>query len=376
MESTPRFTQDLLDIPNQLSESRQGQLQMPQETARIYSASNATGIGNVRQNTTLKSESTPSSINVRLPEIHSKDLGVESRAPSEKSKDTEGSSSETSRSEIGMVGQVAGDQEGVPTQSSREPTTPSGLATISKARSPLSHHDRATPKLVSHRVNLDKKIRKQIWNIRKAIKEEGSRSSSTANSGILKGLKKALSRLTAIGSHSSLSLAPQSPSSQKRISSSENDSSDEKPLYQEPIQTATPPTTQQSPTALEGSQSPSITIVVEERIPTPLGTTSQDSPTDAQLALEERIATPLSTTSHHSLTDAQPADASVLTLENVATMVEGLLPNGEKNQEEQDSAFVDHDMTDTEATEAHYFPLTEQCHHYTRRSDVDWDIQK
>ncbi|PMD31165.1 RNA methylase family protein-like protein [Hyaloscypha variabilis F] len=33
-------------------------------------------------------------------------------------------------------------------------------------------------------------------------------------------------------------------------------------------------------------------------------------------------------------------------------------------------------MTDAEATVADYFPLTDECHHYTRRSDVLWDIQK
>jgi len=40
---------------------------------------------------------------------------------------------------------------------------------VSKARSPPSYHDRAAPKLVSHWVDSDKRIRKQIRNIQKAI---------------------------------------------------------------------------------------------------------------------------------------------------------------------------------------------------------------
>jgi hypothetical protein len=42
-------------------------------------------------------------------------------------------------------------------------------------------------------------------------------------------------------------------------------------------------------------------------------------------------------------------------------------------------ASEDHDMEKEDPTtklELAFFPLTEKCHHYIRRTEVDWDIQK
>ena len=215
-----------------------------------------------------------------------------------------------------------------------------------------SHHGRASPKLVSHHVDSDKKIRKQIRNIEKAIKEENSRPGK-ANAGILKGLKKALAKLTA-----TRTLRDQSPLSQsrrgwKQSSSPEKQAFVEEQLCQEPIQTATPPETQQSPAGIKGSQLHSNTPTVEERLSTLLAPASQQS-----------------------LAESPPTDFRVSASESKTIMAERSLINGEKNHKKREPASADHNMTHAGNAVVDYFPLTEECHHYTRRSDVDWDIQK
>jgi hypothetical protein len=52
-----------------------------------------------------------------------------------------------------------------------------------------------------------------------------------------------------------------------------------------------------------------------------------------------------------------------------------------KHDEKSDKLLAsgDHDMDQDDPTTEHeptFFALTEKCHHYTRRADVDWDIQK
>jgi hypothetical protein len=215
-----------------------------------------------------------------------------------------------------------------------------------------SHHGRASLKLVSHHVDSDKKIRKQIRNIEKAIKEENSRPGK-AKTGILKGLEKALAKLTA-----TRTLRDQSPLSQsrrgwKQSSSPEKQAFIEEQLCQGPIQTATPPETQQSPARIKGGQLYSNTPTVEERLSTLLAPASQQS-----------------------VPGSQPTNFKVSTSESETIMAESSLINGEKNHKEREPASVDHNMTHTENAVVDYFPLTEECHHYTRRSDVDWDIQK
>jgi hypothetical protein len=221
----------------------------------------------------------------------------------------------------------------------------------SNTTSTQSHHGRASPKLVSHHVDSDKKIRKQIWNIEKAIKEENSRPGK-ANAGILKGLKKALAKLTA-----TRTLRDQSPLSQSRRGWKQSSSPEKQAFVEEqlcqPIQTATPPETQQSPARINGSQLHSNTPTVEERLSTLLAPASQQS-----------------------LAKSQPTDFRVSTSESKTIMAERSLIDGEKNHKKQESASADHNMTHAGNAVVDYFPLTEECHHYTRRSDVDWDIQK
>jgi hypothetical protein len=84
----------------------------------------------------------------------------------------------------------------------------------------------------------------------------------------------------------------------------------------------------------------------------------------------------LALTSQKSAAEAQQTDFRVSTSEKETIMAEKSPINGEKNHEERGPASTDHDMADAETTVVDYFPLTEECHHYTRRSDVDWDIQK
>jgi hypothetical protein len=64
-----------------------------------------------------------------------------------------------------------------------------------------------------------------------------------------------------------------------------------------------------------------------------------------------------------------------------ATMETREPPNRRKHDEKREKllASEDHDMGQDDPTaeqEPTFFPLTEKCHHYTRRADVDWDIQK
>jgi hypothetical protein len=64
-----------------------------------------------------------------------------------------------------------------------------------------------------------------------------------------------------------------------------------------------------------------------------------------------------------------------------ATMETRESPNMRKHDEKSDKLLAsgDHDMDQDDPTTEHkptFFALTEKCHHYTRRADVDWDIQK
>ena len=122
---------------------------------------------------------------------------------------------------------------------------------------------------------------------------------------------------------------------------------------QEPGLASTQPEALQSPSELESGQALSNTPIVEELFPT--------------------LQPP--TTNHSSVGAAKlEVVASTSKIEN--TMAQESFTNGEKSQEEQSSTSVDHDMTDAYTHCTKIFPLTENCHHYTRRSDVDWDIQK
>ncbi len=230
------------------------------------------------------------------------------------------------------------------------------LLVVSKARSPPSYHDRAAPKLVFHRVDSDKRIRKQIRNIQKAIKQESSRKSSKANAGILRGLlKKALAMLNNTWIRSSKSPLSQSQlrSSQKRSCSPEKESCVEKPLFSDPIQEVVPHTTRQLLTEPEKALSSSNISTIEKLSP-------------------NLFITP----SPQPLVTNHPIGVSVSTIESGKNMATEASPIGQEALEERDSASADHDISDVESSTAAYLPLTEECHHYTRRSDVDWDIQK
>jgi hypothetical protein len=331
---------------------------MLQETASINpeaaSFSSAASIRIHQQNTKQVSNSISSSTNASPRRLHSASPGGEiSSTPSKKPKKKKNSPSgiSESESETDRPGRV--DQEGAAVQTSREPRRVSVLSTVSKTRTPSSHHDRATLKLISHRVGSDKKIRKQIRTIQKAIKQESSRKPSRANSGILKGLKKTLDKLTATRTRSDQSSLSQSQNSQNRRSPPEKESRVENQLGQEPIQKVTPPTTQQSPPEIEETQ-------LHFNLPT----------------VEEPSSILLGTASVQLLTGAQPTQVSVLTLQSERTMEECSSPIGKKSPGRRDPASADQDMTDAETNIDTFFPLTEECHHYTRRSDVDWDIQK
>jgi hypothetical protein len=331
---------------------------MLQETASIdpkaASFSDAASIRTHQQNSKQESNSISSSTNAspgRLPPANPREKI--SSTPSKKPKKKENSPSGISEaeSETERPGQV--DQEDAAVQTSTELRRISALSAVSKTHTPPSHHDRATLKLVSHQIDPDKKIRKQIRIIQKAIKQESSRKPSKANSGILKGLKKTLDKLTATRTRLDQSPLSQSQNSQNRSSSPEKESRVENQLCQGAIQKVTPPTPQQSPAGIEEIQPHSDLPTVEEPSSILLGTVS------VQL-----------------LAEAKPTQVSVLTLQSERTMAECTSSNGKKSPEKRDLASADHDMTDAETNTDTFFPLTEECHHYTRRSDVDWDIQK
>jgi hypothetical protein len=75
------------------------------------------------------------------------------------------------------------------------------------------------------------------------------------------------------------------------------------------------------------------------------------------------------------------ADLAPSSSATTATMESRESPNRRKHYEKSEKllASEDHDMNQVDPTIEHeptFFPLTEKCHHYTRRADVDWDIQK
>jgi len=226
---------------------------------------------------------------------------------------------------------------------------------VSKARSPPSYHDRAAPKLVSHWVDSDKRIRKQIRNIQKAIKQESSRKSSKANSGILRELKRALARLndTRIRASQSPLFQSQSQSSQKRSCSPEKESCVESPLFSVSIREVVPQTAQQ--------------LVTEPENALPFSNTS---------TIEAPSPSLLITPSPQPLLENEPIEVSVTTVESETNMAKETSSNGQESLEKRGSASADHDMSVAESSTPAYLPLTEKCHHYTRRNDVDWDIQK
>jgi hypothetical protein len=75
-------------------------------------------------------------------------------------------------------------------------------------------------------------------------------------------------------------------------------------------------------------------------------------------------------------TRPQLIEAEVSTTEKENTMADRAIANWLNRREKRRSASVDNDMTDVHTNEDKFFPLTKDCHHYTRRADVDWDIQK
>jgi len=231
---------------------------------------------------------------------------------------------------------------------SREVSAP---ATVPNVRV-LPYQDSSYSKPVAHRIDSNKKLERQIRNVQKAIQQESSRPGKS-NAGILKGLKKALEKLIATRNHQNKLPLSQSPEFQNRSGSPEKKSGVKSLFQPEPIQTVAPPETQQSPQDGE---------VIRLQADKPIN--------------EERLATVLASTPRLSLADAEPTKPRDLTPENDLTMAESNASGGEKWHEGQGLALVDHDMTDAEATVANFFPLTEQCHHYVRRSDVSWDIQK
>jgi hypothetical protein len=75
------------------------------------------------------------------------------------------------------------------------------------------------------------------------------------------------------------------------------------------------------------------------------------------------------------------ADLAPSSSVTTATMETRESPNRRKHHEKSEKllASEDHDMDQDDPIIEHeptFFPLTEKCHHYTRRADVDWDIQK
>ena len=75
------------------------------------------------------------------------------------------------------------------------------------------------------------------------------------------------------------------------------------------------------------------------------------------------------------------ADLAPSSSATTATMESRESPNRRKHYEKSEKLLVsrNHDMDQDDPIIEHeptFFPLTKKCHHYTRRTDVDWDIQK
>jgi hypothetical protein len=285
--------------------------------------------------------------------IKTSQQNTEYKSTSTSSRPSDNSEKEQSLSQIASESEeessVQGDQ--IPATESKF----SLQSKVSKARSPPSYHDRAAPKLVSHWVDSDKRIRKQIRNIQKAIKQESSRKSSKANSGILRGLKKALARLndTRIPASQSPLFQSQPQSSQMRGCSPEKESCVEGPLFSGSIRQVVPQTAQQ--------------VLTEPENALPFSNTS---------TIEAPSPSLLITPSPQPLVENEPIEVSFTTVESETNMAKETSSNGQESLEKRGSASADHDMSVAESSTAAYLPLTEKCHHYTRRSDVDWDIQK
>lgn len=185
------------------------------------------------------------------------------------------------------------------------------------------------------RIDPEKKLQKQIQAVQKAIKKESQ--SGGKSSGILNGLKKSLRKLTAALTE----LEQKSKSSQVVTSSPETFSSVEKSSPQEPVQTTSPEAAEEEP---------------------PSGFREQSS--DFSMPGQEKSAT-----------ETTEAEVDVPIVESEITMADVSVGNGEKSQEKRESTSADHEMIDADKP-PEYLPLTDECHHYTRRNQVDWDIQK
>jgi hypothetical protein len=237
----------------------------------------------------------------------------------------------------------------LPKESKRFPA----LGTLSNIVASPSSHNRPTSKLAHYSVNLDKKIRRQIRAIQKAIKQESRRGSTKSNSGILRGLKKSLRELNAARIRSDQTLLSKPYNFQDPISSPESQTHTEKSACQELIQRAVPLAPHPPGTEPEESQAPSNAVAtIEKSLPSLTAQVSQQPPTGPEVT-----------------------GAGISTTEQENTMAHGAT-NGARSQGKRSLASADHHITDADTDEDEYFPLTKDCHHYTRRADVDWDIQK
>jgi hypothetical protein len=303
------------------------------------------------QETKQRTESKSSSDNLKhswLKSVEPRAGATTSKAPKEgETKSFEASIFDSSEDEPAQRG-----QKGAVQDTATEARKVSVSATIPTAHTAPSYHNSADSKPVAHRIDSNKKLKKQIRNIRTAITQEKNRPGKT-NTGILKGLKKTLEKLIAARNYRNQSPISQPPENQKRSQPPHKESSARNPYQLKPNQTPASPETQPSPKDIERIQSQSSTSTNEEHLPT----VSASAP---QLLLAE----------------AQPTNMGSLTSESESAMSEISSFDGKKGREGRESASADLNMTDAEATVADYFPLTDECHHYTRRSDVLWDIQK
>jgi len=170
----------------------------------------------------------------------------------------------------------------------------------------------------------------------------------------LRGLKKALRNLTLARTHSKQSLLSKSYKGQGWISSPEGKARAGKSASQEQIQTVVTLVLEQPCKELGEDQAYPNTATSEETFPILIRPpVSQQSPREAE-ATEDWV----STTGQGN------------------TMADGAFTNGGKSQDEWGSTSAGHNMADVDTNDDTFFPLTKDCHHYTRRADVDWDIQK
>lgn len=236
------------------------------------------------------------------------------RSPSTKSSEAEEAIREFSTSERNSEKPISSEPEDT-TEDNNQSKAPGGpCEPVSSSADSQSSLPLTKPQ--SHRVNFDRKAQRQILAIQKAIKVETRDGKSKANTGILKGLKTALRKLTTARRRSG------------KTHSVEPEASCQ--LYL--------PTTPKEP-ARELLQT---TTLLETPQPDP-------------------------TAPAH-----EPSVAASATRNNMGYTVSR---DGEESQENS-SVAVDQDMKDVEDVEQKVFTLTDECQHYTSRADVTWDIQK